>query len=571
MKRVKADDGKTPEQIAHEAIFNFCVYSGLDFDFVRSPYFQAMLDAIALHGPGFKGPSAEALKGRILVEAVQDENNHIAELRTSWAKTGCTIMSHGWTDSANRTIFDILVYCPRGTAFLQSVDASEQVKSALLLFELFESIVLEVGVQHVVQFVSDNASSNFVAAGRLLMDKYPTLFWIPSVADYLDLILEDIGKIEWVKVILDKAKSITRYIYNHVGLHNLMREHTGNKEIAHLVPPVIPRFATNFILLQSLCAYEKNLQRMLLSDKWKNSNYSKTADGKGIEKLVFHYPFWRDADEVIAISEPLVKVLRMVDGDKAQMGYIYEAQDTAQKSIRAKFQGRDDDCLSVCENMDFGWQLEFYRPLHAAGYYLNPAFFYDKSLHVNVGLTEGLFQCIERMSPDDTTRVSIVQQLQEYKNASGLFGSAVVIRLRKIVSPSLWWENFGSETPDLQKFAVRVLSQICNASRCEHSWTMKNLHSKKRNRLAQKRMNDLVFVQYNLRLRHKQLEGSSSVEVIPLLEVDPFSEWIVETEESTFRDEDLSWIDSDGDIDNKSDSKSLTSSQSVAGSSHSCG
>ena len=212
MKRIKADDDKTPEQKALEAIFNFCVYSGLDFNIVRSPYFQAMIDAIALCGLGYTCPSPEALKGRILAEAVQEEKDNIAELRTSWAKTGCTIMSHRWTDSEDRTILDILVYCPRGIAFLKSVDASDQVKSASLLFELFESIVLEVGVEHVVQFVSDNASSIFAAAGKLLMDKYPNLFWTLCVADYLDLMLGNIGKIEWVKVILDEAKSITKYM-----------------------------------------------------------------------------------------------------------------------------------------------------------------------------------------------------------------------------------------------------------------------------------------------------------------------------------------------------------------------
>ena len=201
--------------------------------------------------------------------------------------------------------------------------------------------MLDVGVEHVVQFVSDNASSIFATVGKLLMEKYPTLFWTPCVADYLDLMLENVGKIEWVKFVLDKAKFITRYIYNHARLYNLMREHTENKEIAQLVPPVISRFATNFILLQSLCAYEYNLKRMVLSDEWNNSHYSKTAEGKAVEKVIFQFPFWRDAGEVVAISELLVKVLRMVDADKAQMGYIYEALDAAKESIRAKFQGRE--------------------------------------------------------------------------------------------------------------------------------------------------------------------------------------------------------------------------------------
>lgn len=72
----------------------------------------------------------------------------------------------------------------------------------------------------------------------------------------------------------------------------------------------------------------------------------------------------------------------------------------------------------------------------------------------------------------------------------------------------LWWQNFGSDTPDLKKFAIRILNQACSASGCERNWSMfEKIHSKKRNRLTQKRLNDLVFVHYNLRLRNKQIQG----------------------------------------------------------------
>ena len=33
--------------------------------------------------------------------------------------------------------------------------------------------------------------------------------------------------------------------------------------------------------------------------------------------------FWAGVEEVCAISEPLVKVLRLVDGEKPAMGYLY--------------------------------------------------------------------------------------------------------------------------------------------------------------------------------------------------------------------------------------------------------
>ena len=67
-----------------------------------------------------------------------------------------------------------------------------------------------------------------------------------------------------------------------------------------------------------------------------------------------------------------------------------------------------------------------------------------------------------------------------------------------------WWEQFGIDTPELQKFAVRVLSQCCSATWCERNWSVfEFIHSKKRNRLEHKRLNDLVFVRYNLKIKQR--------------------------------------------------------------------
>ena len=50
-----------------------------------------------------------------------------------------------------------------------------------------------------------------------------------------------------------------------------------------------------------------------------------------------------------------------------------------------------------------------------------------------------------------------------------------------------WWEQFGLVTPDLQSFAIHVLSQCCSATGCERNWsTLEYVHSKKRNRLEHK-------------------------------------------------------------------------------------
>jgi hypothetical protein len=110
-----------------------------------------------------------------------------------------------------------------------------------------------------------------------------------------------------------------------------------------------------------------------------------------------------------------------------------------------------------------------------------------------------------------------------------------------------WWQQFGSQCHELQKFAVRILSQTCSASGCERNWSVfERIHTKKRNRLEQKQLNDIVFVQYNLRLRCNQLMNKTlESNNIFLDDVDPSSDWVVETQPTSFDHEDLSWMDLD--------------------------
>ena len=129
--------------------------------------------------------------------------------------------------------------------FIKSVDASEKVKTAQLICEMMEKVVQEVGEEHVVQIVTDNAA-NYMAAGRLFEIRHPTIFWTSCAAHCIDLMLEDIGKLHWIHEVVEKAKSITKYLYNHPIVLNTMRKYTEGKEI---VRPAVTRFATNFISL----------------------------------------------------------------------------------------------------------------------------------------------------------------------------------------------------------------------------------------------------------------------------------------------------------------------------------
>lgn len=96
--------------------------------------------------------------------------------------------------------------------YLKSIDASNIIKNAENLSLMLEEVVLELGIENVVQIIIDNAVA-YMAARRLLRERHPTLFWTPCATHCFDLLLEDIGKTDWGKPILEEASDIT--IYNH--------------------------------------------------------------------------------------------------------------------------------------------------------------------------------------------------------------------------------------------------------------------------------------------------------------------------------------------------------------------
>lgn len=96
----------------------------------------------------------------------------------------------------------------------------------------------------------------------------------------------------------------------------------------------------------------------------------------------------------------------------------------------------------------------------------------------------------------------------------------------------IWWENFGDEVPELKAFAMKILGLTCSASACERNWsTFNQVHTKRRNRLTTKKLNSLVYIMYNKKLKDKHLKKQSRKDdVDPLIveDVPSDDEWIAD-------------------------------------------
>jgi hypothetical protein len=187
--------------------------------------------------------------------------------------------------------------------------------------------------------------------------------------------VEDFLNIKWVGECVDKAKRVTRFIYNNTWLLNYMKkEFTKGQE---LLRPTVTKYGTTFFTLQSFLDQRVGLKRMFQSNKWISSRFTKSDDGREVEKIVLNSTFWKKIQYVIKSLEPVALVLQKIDSDETQsIAHIYNDMCRAKHAIKA-IHGDDarkyGPFWSVIENQ---WSSLFHHPLYVATYFLNPSYRY---------------------------------------------------------------------------------------------------------------------------------------------------------------------------------------------------
>ncbi|XLR22149.1 hypothetical protein S83_050049, partial [Arachis hypogaea] len=202
---------------------------------------------------------------------------------------------------------------------------------------------------------------------------------------------------------------ITKYIYNHCYPLFLMRKFIGGQEILHPAPT---QFATNFIVLQSILAQKDPLRAMVMSKEWTSSAYYKEAKAKRFVDQVLGSKFWSQCTDIVKHTEPLVRVLHIVDSeDRAAMGFLYQAIYKARGEMVKRFQKRKkvaDPYLKILDT-----QLEKHRQM-----------------------TSGLLDVIEKYTYGDPDLNSkLTSEMRIFKNAEQDFGRPSAIREQSTVMP----------------------------------------------------------------------------------------------------------------------------------------
>ncbi|KAL0319669.1 UNVERIFIED_CONTAM: hypothetical protein Sradi_5228400 [Sesamum radiatum] len=458
-------------------------------------------DALAI-GPGYKVPTYHELRLLLLKDAKKEVQLWVDNIRSIWAHCGCTIMGDGWTDNRNRTLINFLIYCPRGTIFWKSVDASDVVKDAQALFNLFQEVIEWVGPSNVVHMVTDNGA-NYVAAGRKVQDHYKSISWSPCAAHCLNLVMKDIAKLDHVAEIVNKASQVTRFVYNHVYWLSWLRK---RKDWTEILRPGETRFGTTFTALYNVYHHMHDLKALVTCKEFVDSRLARERKTKEVIAIVLDNKFWNDCLIIVKIMEPLMRLLKIVDGDtKPSIGYVYEGMYRARKGIKNLFKNKKRLYKPYTTIIKSRWDRQLRKDIHAATYWFNPAFQYEQaSFCQKPEVMNGVLEVITTKGIGSKSK--LLHETRLFRDRLESFGQELALETSKNTQPG-----------------------------CERNWSVfERIHTKKRNRLEHQRLNDLVYVHYNLKLKDRWFMKVESYDPIDYESIDKINFWIVDDEEEPF-------------------------------------
>ena len=114
-------------------------------------------------------------------------------------------------------------------------------------------------------------------------------------------------------------------------------------------------------------------------------------------------------------------------------------------------------------------------------------------------------KCMRKYFPSSEERAKANLEFANFSTRSQAFSESDSIHDRYTMDPKSWWVVYGTSAPLLQNLALKLLEQPSSSSCCERNWsTYSFIHSLRRNKMAAKHAEDLVFIHSNLHLLSKR-------------------------------------------------------------------
>ncbi len=221
-----------------------------------------------------------------------------------------------------RPLLNLLVVFPKGEMFLKVVDTGGEIKDVAYIAGQLIDCIREVVADNVIQVVTDSAVV-CKAAGKLVEQEFSWITWTPCTPHCLDVLLEDVRKLPWAAEVVAKAKAVVKFITNHHRSQALFHK----KSALDLLKLGDTCFATNFIMLDRMLEVREALQELVIGREWRewNGKSNHSDDGDEVKDYVLRSGFWKNLEEVLALTKGTVALLRECNRGVPIAGKVYVA------------------------------------------------------------------------------------------------------------------------------------------------------------------------------------------------------------------------------------------------------
>ena len=135
-----------------------------------------MIQAINCAPKGYKSQRYDKARTLGLNKERAKINSALRKFANDWSHYGVSIESDGWTNVKGNPLINILGVSTSGAVFLSPYDHSDRYKTSINIAQALLETIQKIGPYNVIQVITDNAAI-CKAAGAIIVDKYPNIFW----------------------------------------------------------------------------------------------------------------------------------------------------------------------------------------------------------------------------------------------------------------------------------------------------------------------------------------------------------------------------------------------------------
>ena len=457
-----------------------------------------------------------------------------------------TLVSDAWTNLRGESIINYVAVTRKHAIFVKSTPSGGERHNAQYIADGVEQIVKELGEDNIVCFTADNAR-NMKAAQALLGQRFPKVLMLGCASHIVNLIVEDIFKLPPFGNIFKLAVELSKYFkssYVLVGLLSNAAESLGRARPA-LQLPGNTRWQGKLNTVASVLKNRDFLEHLALHPDGALPEHPTNEQRNRFShicSIILSIRFWEQLSSLERLLRPFLEVTLALESVRPKASRIFAYFKYLIQKVYTHTTSHYEDVLDI-----IGKRFkQIHHPIMTVAYICDPQAREERKVAITDTMDLEMQEYLQHYYSDARRAAGVYKELQEVWHRRGAYSGPLNWSSFKDYTDAGDWWSIQSCSQDLKDLATYALSINPTSGAAERNWSVHGfLHSKSRNKLANRRVEQLVYVYTNLRIRDSILSSTPDFFNTTEVEEDEADETVdddVQTAEPKEEDGDISQI-----------------------------